>query len=140
MQLLKRIYHLSGVMITAALATSAAAAQISLGSSVNLALQNSPQVKIATAEVQKAIAGLAEAKDVYYPNFLLGSSVGYTYGFPVGQPSVVNVSSQALVYSFSQGDYIRASRAAGSTASRWSRLERITERPTFNGAAGFSLL
>ena len=116
MQLLKRIYHLSGVMITAALATSAAAAQISLGSSVNLALQNSPQVKIATAEVQKAIAGLAEARDVYYPNFLLGSSVGYTYGFPVGQPSVVNVSSQALVYSFSQGDYIRASRAALKSA------------------------
>lgn len=62
--------------------------------------------------MQRAIAGLAEAKDAFVPNFLVGSSVGYTYGFPVGQPSVYNVGSQSLVYSFSQPDYIRASRAA----------------------------
>lgn len=116
MHLPRPICCILGVITGATLAVSSAAAQISLASSVNLALQNSTQVKIATADVQKAIAGLAEAKDVYYPNLLLGSSVGYTYGFPIGQPSVVNVSSQSLVYSFSQGDYIRASRAALKSA------------------------
>lgn len=96
----------------ALLSVPGAAAQISLSSAVGLALQNSTQVRIAAADVQRAIAGLAEAKDAYTPNFLLGSSVGYSYGFPVGQPSVYNVASNSLLYSFSQPDYIRASRAA----------------------------
>jgi outer membrane protein TolC len=98
------------------LAASSASAQISLPSVVDLAVRNSSQVKIATADVQRATAGLSELKDAYLPSFVLGSSVGYTYGFPVGQPSVYNVQSQSLVYSFSQPDYIRASRAALKSA------------------------
>ncbi|MOA67929.1 hypothetical protein D3C78_1953100 [compost metagenome] len=35
---------------------------------------------------------------------------------------------------------MRAARASGSTASRWSRLLRITALPSFMGLAGFSLL
>jgi outer membrane protein TolC len=108
----KRVNYWLGIGAAALLAFSSASAQISLSSAVDLALQNSTQVKMAIADVQKATAGLAEAKDAYLPNFILGSSVGYTYGFPVGQPSVYNVASQSLVYSFSQPDYIRASRAA----------------------------
>jgi outer membrane protein TolC len=95
---------------------SSASAQISLSSAVDLALQNSTQVKMAIADVQKATASLAETKDAYLPNFLLGSSVGYTYGFPVGQPSVYNVQSQSLLYSFSQPAYVRASREALKSA------------------------
>lgn len=101
-----------GIGTVALLAASSASAQISLSSAVNLAQRNSTQIRIAVADVQRAIAGLAEAKDAFVPNFLFGSSVGYTYGFPVGQPSVYNVGSQSLLYSFSQPDYIRASRAA----------------------------
>jgi len=61
--------------------------------------------------VQRATAGLQESKDAYLPSFVLGSAVGYTYGFPVGQPSVYNINSNSLLYSFSQPDYIRAARA-----------------------------
>lgn len=100
----------------ALLAASNATAQISLSSAVDLAVQNSTQVRIAKADVQRAIAALAEAKDVYVPNFVLGSSVGYSYGFPVGQPSIYNAGSQSLIYSFAQPDYIRASRAAINSA------------------------
>lgn len=112
----RRILYLLGMGAVALLMISAASAQISLSSSVDLALQNSTQVKMAVADVQKATAGLAETKDAYLPNFLLGSSIGYTYGFPVGQPSVYNVQSQSMLYSFSQPDYIRASRAALKSA------------------------
>jgi outer membrane protein TolC len=99
------------------LAVTGASAQISLSSTVDLALQNSAQVKIAAADVQKATAGLAEAKDIYIPNLVTGAGLGPpSIGFPLGNPSLFNVQSQSLVYSFSQQDYIRASRAALSSA------------------------
>lgn len=98
------------------LSASSAAAQISLSSTVALALQNSTQVKVAIADVQRATAVLSETRDAYLPNFLLGSSVGYTYGFPVGQPSVFSAGSNSLLYSFSQPDYVRSSRAALKSA------------------------
>lgn len=88
-----------------------ASAQVSLSTVVDLAVRNSTAVRIAAADVQHAAAGLSESKDVYLPSFLLGSSLGYSYGFPVGQPSVYNIGSQSLIFSFSQPDYIRAARA-----------------------------
>jgi len=91
-------------------------AQVSLSTVVDLAERNSAPVRAALAEVQRATAGLAETKDVYLPSFVLGSSVGYTYGFPVGQPSVYNINSNSLLYSFSQPDYIRAAREALKSA------------------------
>lgn len=100
----------------ALLAVSSASAQISLSSTVDLALQNSPQVRIAAADVQRASAALSETRDAYVPNFVLGSGVGYTYGFPVGQPSIFNVASQSLLYSFSQPSYVRSARAALKSA------------------------
>ncbi len=93
-----------------------ATAQISLASVVDLALQNSPKIRIASADVQRAAAALAETKDAYVPSFVLGSGVGYTYGFPVGQPSIFNVTSQSLLYSFSQPSYVRAARAGLKSA------------------------
>jgi outer membrane protein TolC len=93
-----------------------ARAQVSLATVVDLAERNSPQVRASMAEVQRATAGLQEAKDVYIPSFVLGSSVGYTYGFPVGQPTIYNFSSHSIFYSFSQPDYIRAARASLNSA------------------------
>lgn len=100
----------------ALLGASQAIAQISLSSTIALSLQNSTQVRMAAADVQRAQAGVSEAKDAYVPNFVLGSGVGYTYGFPVGQPSIFNVGSQSLLYSFSQPNYIRSARAALKSA------------------------
>ncbi|MGC1360099.1 MAG: TolC family protein [Silvibacterium sp.] len=105
-----------GFGVGALLGVSSASAQISLSSVVDLAMRNSTQVNSAAANVQRATATLAEVKDAYLPNILLGSSVGYTYGFPVGQPSIFNVQSGSLLYSFSQHDYVRASRAALKSA------------------------
>lgn len=89
-----------------------ARAQVSLATVVDLAMRNSPAVKIANANVQRATAGLQESRDAYLPNLLLGSNIGYSYGFPVGQPSVFNVTSNSMLLSFSQPDYIRAARAS----------------------------
>lgn len=87
-------------------------AQVSLTTAVDLALRTNPRVRLAQADVDKARAGLSEARDVYVPNLVGGSGLGYSYGFPVGQPSIFNFQAQSLVFNFSQRDYIRAARSA----------------------------
>ena len=89
-----------------------ARAQISLSTAVDLAQKNSTAVRSAVANVQKAASGVTETRDAYIPTFLVGSSVGYAYGFPLGYPSFFTASSQSLVLSWSQRDYIRAARVA----------------------------
>jgi outer membrane protein TolC len=89
-----------------------AKAQVSLYTVVDLALRNSTAVRIAQADVLRATAGLTQTKDAYVPNLVLGSSLGYSYGFPLGEPSVFNVSSQSLLFTFSQPDYVRSARAS----------------------------
>ncbi len=91
-------------------ATALASAQLSFTSAVDLALRNSSRVKAAEADAHKALATLQESHDVYIPAVMIGSGLGYTYGFPVGQPTVYNASLQSLVFDYSQRNYIRASR------------------------------
>jgi outer membrane protein TolC len=85
-------------------------AQVSLYTAVDLALRNSTSVRVATADMQKTAAILMETRDVYKPSLYLGSGIGYSYGFPVGQPSIYNMSAQSLLLSFSQPDYVRSAR------------------------------
>lgn len=85
---------------------------ISFYTVVDLALRNSTQVRISAADVQHAEAGVMESVDAYKPSVSVGSSLGYSYGFPVGQPSIYTVAANSLAYSFSQPDYIRSARAA----------------------------
>ena len=85
-------------------------AQISLTSAVDLALRDNPRVHMAMSDVDKATAGLSEAKDVYVPAVVGGSGLGYSYGFPLGQPTLFTIRAGSLVFSYSQHDYIRAAR------------------------------
>lgn len=89
---------------------------VSFYTMVDLALRNSTQVRISSADVQRAEAGVMESVNAYKPSFSVGSSLGYSYGFPVGQPSIYSVAAQSLAYSFSQPDYIRSARAALAAA------------------------
>jgi outer membrane protein TolC len=93
-------------------------AQISLGTVVELAERNSSAVKLAETDVRKAEALLAETRDVYIPNFVIGSSFGPpSIGFPAGQPSIANASMQSLAFSLPQGQYIRAARVGIQAAT-----------------------
>ena len=93
-------------------ATLPAEAQISFYTAVDLALRNSHEVKMAAADVDRAAAGVSQARDAYVPTMVIGSSLGYSYGFPVGQPTIVNATANSLVLSFSQPSIIRAARAS----------------------------
>jgi len=103
----------AAMLIVAALAAlpALAPAQVSLATVVDLAQHNSSAVKLAEADVQKAQAALAETRDAYIPNLSIGSTIGYSHGFPTGQPSVGSATMQSLVFSYSQRQYVKAARA-----------------------------
>jgi len=101
-----------------AFAPAAAPAQISFTTAIDLALKSNPKVLMAKADVDKALASLQQLRDAYIPNVVGGSSIGPpSYGFPLGQPSIFNITSTSLVFSYSQRDYLRAARASLDAAT-----------------------
>jgi outer membrane protein TolC len=116
----KRLAAFLRLLLTSSVLTCAATsavAQISFTTAVDLALRNSPKVLMAQANVDKARAALEESKDVYIPSVSAGSGLGYSYGFPVGQPSIFNFTSQSLIFNYSQRDYVRGARSALDAAN-----------------------
>jgi outer membrane protein TolC len=111
----------------AMMAAAPAKAQISFYTAVDLALRNSHDVKMAAADVDRAAAGVSQARDAYVPTMAIGSSLGYSYGFPVGQPTVANASANSLLVSFSQPAMIRSARAslAAAQASLRDTREKV---------------
>ena len=108
-------FVLMGAVLTAA--PVLLPAQVSLTTVVDLAQRNSSAVKLAETDLQKAQAALAQTQDAYIPNFAIGSMIGYSHGFPTGQPSVGSATIQSLVLSFSQRQYIKAARAGIDAAN-----------------------
>ena len=99
------------------LAPLAAGAQISLSTAVDLAEKDSPSVRAAAANVQKATAAWQEAKDAYIPNLVMGGNPGYVYGYPLGYPSLFTATAQSILVSGSQRDYIRAAHEGVESAA-----------------------
>jgi len=113
-----RILRLCIVCSTFVLAANSACAQISLSTAVDLAFKSNPKVLAAQADVDKALATVQQLRDAYIPAVVGGSGVGPpSYGFPLGQPSIFNITAQSLVFSYSQRDYIRAAQAALDAAN-----------------------
>ena len=100
-----------------ALAPVLSSAQVSLRTVVEMAQQNSSAVRLAEADLKKAQAALAQTEDAYIPNFVIGSQIGYSHGFPTGQPSVGSATMQSLVLSYSQRQYTKAARAGVEAAN-----------------------
>lgn len=93
-------------------ASAAAHAQVSLSTAVNLALKNSPKVRMAKADLDKARAGRSEARDAYIPVVSTTTGYGQATGAPLGVPIIFSMQAQSLLFSFSQKDYIRSSNEA----------------------------
>ena len=100
------------VPFAALLLSTAASAQISLSTAVNLALTNDNRVKLAQADVAKAKAVLAQTKDAFVPAIAANGGVGKSTGAPLSPPVVFNIAAQSLVYNAAQGNYIRAAHAS----------------------------
>jgi outer membrane protein TolC len=116
-RLARQTLLLAAGIVACLLAAGTAKAQVSLATVVELAQRNSSTVRLAQADLQKAQAALAMTQDAYIPNLQIGSTVGYSHGFPTGQPSVGSASMQSLVFSYSQRQYVKAARAGIDAAN-----------------------
>ena len=99
-----------------------AAAQISLQTAVDLSLKNSPRLRAAQADVDRARAAWQEARDSYIPVVSTTAGYGQSTGAPLNVPVIFSISAQSLVFSFQQRDTLRAMEqtrgAAGAAMSQ----------------------
>jgi outer membrane protein len=73
-------------------------AKLTLKSAVDLAVQNSSEVKLARARVNVAERTAGVNRAVFLPNLFTGSGAAYTNGFPLGAPQVFNLSYVQTVF------------------------------------------
>src|SRR6202050_1931829 len=113
----RQVRPIGPILAACLLAPASVVAQVSLPTVVDLAQRNSSTVRMAQADLMKAQAALAQTQDAYIPNFQIGSTIGYSHGFPTGQPSVGSASMQSLVFSYSQRQYVKAARGGLDAAN-----------------------
>ena len=114
-------------MLWLAVAASVSAETIPFPKAIDAALKHSGAMGIAAAEEAHARASLAQARDAYIPQAILGSGLGASFGFPLtlegSAPSILNFNTQSLLLNFPQREYIRSARFQWQAAST-STLDR----------------
>jgi outer membrane protein TolC len=95
-------------------ATAGHAEPLPLERAIRLALTHSTTSAIADADVQKAFASYRELRDNYLPQLIVGSGIGYTYGYPLSiegsPPALANAVAQATVFNPSQRQFTNAAK------------------------------
>ena len=81
---------------------------------IRLALSHSTGSIIAKADVQRAFASYREARNSYVPQLVVGSGLGWTYGYPLSiegsAPALVNAVAQSTVFNPSQRQFVNAAK------------------------------
>ena len=103
------------------LAIPAAAETVTFAKAIDAALKHSGTMAIASAEEAHARASLLQARDAYIPQAIIGSGLGYSFGFPLSlegsAPSIINFNTQSMVLNFPQREYIRSAKFLWQAAS-----------------------
>jgi outer membrane protein TolC len=100
--------------LTCIWSTTATADPLPFRRAVELALQHSGAMAIAAADQVRARAAYLEARGTFVPQVVLGSGLGYSYGYPMSiegaAPSVFNVNMQSFLLNSGQRDFVKAAR------------------------------
>ena len=103
-------------IITASLTIAARgqAEPLPLERAIRLALAHSTGSAIANADVQRAFASYRELRNNYLPQLILGSGLGWTYGYPLSiegsAPALANAVAQSSVFNPSQRQFMNAAK------------------------------
>lgn len=101
-----------------------------LDRAIQLALAHSTASAIASADVQRTFAAYREVHNGYIPQLIVGSGLGYSYGFPLSlegsAPSVVNVVAQSTVFNPSQRQFQNAAKTEWRAAQFQDKDQRNT--------------
>jgi len=96
------------------IASPSHAQPLPLERAIRLALTHSTTSAIADADVQRAFASYRELRDNYLPQLIVGSGIGYTYGYPLSiegnPPALANAVAQATVFNPSQRQFVNAAK------------------------------
>jgi len=99
------------------ISVTSAYSQISFLTAISLSVQNSPRVKMAQDDVNRALAALSDTKAQFIPTFGATGGIGRSYGISLNVPTIFTLNTQSLIYNSSQRDYIHSARD-GLQASR----------------------
>src|SRR6202158_5418131 len=96
------------------IATRGEAEPLPLERAIRLALAHSTSSAIATADVQRAFASYRELRNNYLPQLVVGSGLGWSYGFPLSiegsAPALVNAVAQSTVFNPAQRQFLSAAK------------------------------
>jgi len=95
---------------------SLAYSQVSFSSAIDLALKNSPRVKMAEDDAKRAAVSYSVTKNAFIPSITGSSGLGASSGITLNVPTIFTVSAQSLVFSYSQPGNIRAGRLGVQSA------------------------
>ncbi len=102
--------------------------QLTFQRAIQLALQHNPNIGIAAADQLKAEQAYRELRNQYLPNLVLGSGIGYSYGYPLSiegaAPSIFNINYQSALYNPSLSDFSKSAKLEWNAASRNTQDQR----------------
>jgi len=101
---------------------------VSLARAIQLALAHSTSSAVANADVQRTFAAYRELHNSYIPQLVVGSGLGYSYGFPLtlegSAPSLVNVVTQSTIFNPSQRQFQNAAKTEWRSAQLQDKDQR----------------
>ena len=99
----------------------AVAEPVTLKQVVEAALAHSTVSQSADADQQRAFASYREARNQYIPQFIIGSGLGASWGYPLSlegsAPSILNLTSQSALINPSLREFLRAAKNDVEAAS-----------------------
>ena len=105
-----------------------AAEPLPLKRAVELALAHSTITAAAGADEQRVIASYREARNQYIPQFVLGSGLGKSWGYPLSlegsAPSIVNLNAQSALINPALRDFVRAAKTDWQAATVQTKDQR----------------
>ena len=105
-----------------------AAEALTLRQAVERALARSTTTAAASADQQRAFASFREAHNQYLPQFLLGSGLGASWGYPLSlegsAPSLVNLTAQSALINPALRDFVRAAKADYQASTAQTKDQR----------------
>lgn len=106
----------------------ALAEPLPLQRAIALALAHSTGSAIANADLQRTYASYREIRNSYLPQLLVGSGLGWSYGFPLSlegaAPALVNVVAQSTVFNPAQHQFMNAARTEWQASQLQSKDQR----------------
>ena len=122
MSFTRSLKHLAPFIILFVASLPAIAEQITFQHAIQLAVQHSPNIGVATADQTKAEQAYRETRNQYLPNLVLGSGLGYSYGYPLSiegaAPSIFNVNYQSALYNPSLKEFSKAAKIEWNAATK----------------------